>query len=159
MKLLTIRLGYHKDDSQVAGYDETIHHSAMPPKYRGQAAGYSTVKSHRLSAAHRLLREDGFDRVIQAENIADKHFKIYFAHNYKGYARLGIISSKKVFPRAVDRNRIKRVIREAFRQHSIKAKQLDIVVIVRHVPSQAPDVRGNNLKIMLSHVENRCAEL
>ena len=112
-----------------------------------------------LSATQRLLREDGFDHVICAENIADKQFKIFFARNHKEHARLGIVASKRILAHAVDRNRIKRVIREAFRQHSIKAQKLDIVVMVRHAYAQEPGMRGDNLKNLFSRVENRCAEL
>jgi len=117
------------------------------------------VPSAKFTAAHRLLRVDGFDRVVQAENIADKHLKVFFARNSKNNARLGIIASKKTLPRAADRNRIKRVIREAFRQHSIKARKLDIVVLVRHACAQQPGLRGDILELLFSRVENRCAEL
>ena len=119
---------------------------------------FNTVTSAKFTAAHRLLSKDGFDRAFQAEHIADKHFKVFFVRNNKSNARLGIIASKKVLPGAVDRNRIKRVIREAFRQHSIKAQKLDIVVMVRHACAQEPELRNGILKILLSRVENRCAE-
>jgi len=131
----------------------------MPQKYRGQSNGYSIVKSHIFSVAYRLLREDGFDRLVHSDNFSDKYFKVYFARNNKSNARLGIIASKKVFSRATERNRIKRVIREAFRQHGISAKHLDIVVMVRHACSQQPSTRYDNLGSLLSRVENRCAEL
>ena len=123
-----------------------------------QDSQFNIVTSAKLSAAHRLLSEDGFDRTVQAENIADKHFRIFFARNNKSNARLGIIASKKILPGAVDRNRIKRVIREAFRQHSIKAQKLDIVVMVRRACAQETGVRNVNLEILLTRVENRCAE-
>ena len=140
-------------------FDETTSKSTRLSKYPGQTGSYNIVNSHSLSAAHRLLRQDGFDRVLKAENVAEKHYKIFFVHNYKGMGRLGIIASKKIFPRAVDRNRIKRAIREVFRQHSIKAAQLDIVVMVRLASSKVPGVPGSNLKILFDRVENKCAEL
>jgi ribonuclease P protein component len=105
-----------------------------------------------------LQRADGFDRVIRAENIADKDFKIFFARNRVNNARLGIIASKKNLPSAADRNRVKRIIREAFRQHNIKACKLDLVVMVRRDYSQKVDARIDNLEKLLSQVENRCAE-
>lgn len=118
-----------------------------------------TAITAKFTAAHRLLREVGFDRVVQAENITDKYFKIFFASNGKDNARLGIIASKKILSCAVDRNRIKRIIRETFRQHSIKAQQLDIVVMVRHACAQEPGIRCDNLEALFSRVENRCTEL
>jgi len=112
-----------------------------------------------FSAAHRLKRKNGFDHVIHAENIADRHFKIFFVRNCQENARLGIIAGKKILPGAADRNRAKRIIREAFRQHTIKLRKLDMVVMVRPAYSQERCEQAGNLKMLFSRVENRCAEL
>ena len=45
--------------------------------------------------------------------------------------RLGLAVSKKNFKKAVDRNLIKRVIRESFRLHQSSLKGFDIVVMSR----------------------------
>lgn len=45
--------------------------------------------------------------------------------------RLGLAVAKKNFKKAVDRNLIKRVIRESFRLHQADLKGLDIVVMSR----------------------------
>ena len=115
--------------------------------------------SAEFTAAHRLLRENGFNHVIRAENIADKHFKIFFVRNGKCNARLGMIVGKKTLPSAVDRNRVKRIIREAFRQHNIKQCKLDVVVMARRVYPQESGAQAGNLKMLFSRVESRCAEL
>ena len=44
-------------------------------------------------------------------------------------ARLGLAISKKHCRQATDRNRIKRIVRESFRQHQAELAGLDIVVI------------------------------
>ena len=132
---------------------------AVPDLLSNQDSPFNIVKSAKFTATQRLLRKDGFDRVVQAENIADKHLKIFFVSNNQDNARLGIIASKKILSRAVDRNRYKRIIREVFRQHSIKAQKLDMVVMVRHACAQEPGMRGDNLETLFSRVENRCAEL
>jgi ribonuclease P protein component len=119
----------------------------------------SIVTSAQFTAVNRLLCKNDFDRVINAENIADKYIKIFFIRNGNGNARLGIVASKKILPRAVDRNRFKRVIREAFRQHNIKSKNLDMVVMVRHACTQETGVQTNNLETLFSRVEYRCVEL
>jgi ribonuclease P protein component len=106
-----------------------------------------------------LLRSDAYNHVVRAENIADTYFKIFFVHNSNKNARLGIIASKKTLPLAVDRNRIKRIIREKFRQHNIKFCKLDLVVLVRRDFSHKVDVRIDNLERLFSQVENRCADL
>ena len=110
-----------------------------------------------FTVAHRLLREDGFDHVVHAENIADKYFKIFFVRNGRKNARLGIIAGKRTLPGAVQRNRVKRAIREAFRQHRIKDQQIDLVVMVRCADSTA--AKSEELKTLFSRVEDRCANL
>ena len=116
--------------------------------------------SPQFSVTYRLLRADGFDHVIRAENIADKHFKIFFAPNHQENARLGIVASKKTLPGAVERNRIKRIIRESFRQNTIKQRKLDIIVIVRRNFYQPPIIGSPSdyLERLFSQVEKRCAE-
>jgi ribonuclease P protein component len=112
----------------------------------------------KFTATHRLLRENGFNHVVRAENIADRHFKIFFVRNGQENARLGMIVGKKTLSGAADRNRVKRMIREAFRQHSVKLCKLDIVVLVRHDLPQEGGTQVGNLKMLFSQVENRCAE-
>lgn len=114
--------------------------------------------SSKFTSAYRLLRVDGFDQVIRAENVTDKHFKIFFTRNCKNNARLGVIASKKLLPNAVDRNRVKRFIRETFRKHTIKRCELDLVVKVSSGHSWKVDSRIDNLKKLFSQIENRCAE-
>jgi len=118
---------------------------------------FSTSTTAEFTAAHRLLREDGFDHVVHAENITDKHFKIFFVRNGNKNARLGIVASKRILPGAAQRNRVKRLIREAFRQHSIKTQQIDLVVMVRGVDTQAP--QSEDLKTLFTRIEDKCTSL
>jgi ribonuclease P protein component len=48
--------------------------------------------------------------------------------NQHSYARLGIVVGRKALPRAVDRNRFKRLVREQFRKVASRLQPLDIVV-------------------------------
>ena len=117
----------------------------------------STTDPSGFTAAHRLLRADGFDHVVHAENVSDKLFKIFFVRNVKTNARLGIVASKRIHPGAVQRNRVKRQIREAFRQHSIKCQLIDLVVMVRGIDPQSS--QSKDLNTLFSRIENKCASL
>jgi ribonuclease P protein component len=114
--------------------------------------------SSKFTIAHRLLRKNGFNHVMQAENILDKHFKIFFVHNEENNARLGIIASKKTLPSSANRNCVKRIIRETFRQHNIKALPLDIVVMVRCAYPQEKNAHFKSLETLFRRIENRCAK-
>lgn len=114
--------------------------------------------SAKFTAAYRLLRENGFDHVVRAESISDRHFKVFFVRNGKKNARFGIIVGKKTLALATDRNRMKRVIREVFRQHSIKLCGLDLVVMLRRNDPQEGGMQVGNLKMLFNRVESRCAE-
>lgn len=48
--------------------------------------------------------------------------------NDRGHARLGMIVSKRQFARSVDRNRLRRQIREFFRQEAGNLPPMDLVV-------------------------------
>ena len=51
--------------------------------------------------------------------------------NSLGYSRLGLVVAKKHAKRAVDRNQIKRMIRESFRHNQLKLENFDCVVLSR----------------------------
>jgi len=111
-----------------------------------------------LSVAHRLSRETGYDHVVRAENVSDGIFRVFFVQNSQKNSRLGIIIGKKTVSGAADRNRIKRIIRETFRQHNIKQNNLDVVVLVRRPFPQAASTQAANLIMLFNRIENRCAE-
>ncbi|MBM4143341.1 MAG: ribonuclease P protein component [Lentisphaerae bacterium] len=49
-----------------------------------------------------------------------------------GGARLGVVAAKRVFRRAVDRNRAKRLLREAFRlNRNALRRDVDVVLLAR----------------------------
>ena len=59
---------------------------------------------------------------------------LYLRPNPLGHARLGVVVAKRLAPRAVTRNLIKRVAREVFRQASLGA--VDCIVRLSQAPVQ-----------------------
>lgn len=53
-------------------------------------------------------------------------------NNGNNDARLGLAVPKKHIPKAVDRNRIKRMIREGFRVRQKRLQGKDIVVVIKN---------------------------
>jgi ribonuclease P protein component len=71
---------------------------------------------------------------------ADRYFTLLVAPRAPGAAnrpRLGLAISRKQARRAVERNRLKRLIREAFRHRQLDLPSVDIVVMVRSTVCQA----------------------
>ncbi len=56
---------------------------------------------------------------------------VHAVANGLGHPRLGLAISRKVSPRATDRNRLKRMLRECFRTHQQALPPLDLVVVGR----------------------------
>ncbi|HHL34317.1 MAG TPA: ribonuclease P protein component [Desulfobulbaceae bacterium] len=87
---------------------------------------------YRLPKTCLLQKKQEFDRVYnRGRRLHGKGFSLIYADSSADWNRLGISVRKKT-GRAVDRNRIKRIIREAFRLHRESfPKKSDIVVTVR----------------------------
>lgn len=78
----------------------------------------------------RLLTKKDYNHVFeQPIKLVTSEFVILFRENNLGYARLGLALSKKMIAKAHDRNRIKRLLRESFRQEELPA--VDIVFLAR----------------------------
>lgn len=58
--------------------------------------------------------------------------------------------------RAVERNRCKRLIREAFRVHPIKTAQIDLVVLVRKASIDGFTSELPELVKLFNQVESKC---
>lgn len=77
----------------------------------------STKPQHSFTKAQRLLNKAAFDYVFaDAKRSYCQGFTVLFRANHLSHDRLGIICGRKVDKKAHERNRIKRLIRESFRQ-------------------------------------------
>jgi ribonuclease P protein component len=79
------------------------------------------------SRARRIVKTDEFSSVFRLRPVQrSAHFVLYARRNNLPHARLGVVAAKRLAPRAVTRNTIKRVTRELFRQASLPA--IDCIV-------------------------------
>lgn len=82
----------------------------------------------------KLRKTDDFSSVFRFKRVQrGTNLDIFFRENELGHARLGLIVPKKLLPRAVDRNRIRRVLREAFRLTQVELGGLDVVIRLKAV--------------------------
>ncbi len=81
----------------------------------------------------RLLTAGDYRRVFEtaAFKVHGKGLMALASPNGRGYPRLGLIFSKKNVRRAVDRNRLKRIVRESIRLQQHRLPSVDIVVLAR----------------------------
>ncbi|MGQ3890836.1 ribonuclease P protein component [Legionella sp. CNM-4043-24] len=83
-----------------------------------------------FTKAQRLLKKSEYDYVFaKANKVLTPEFIILHRDNSLGYARLGLALSKKMVARSNQRNRLKRLIRESFRTHSLPA--MDFIFLAR----------------------------
>ncbi len=98
-------------------------------------------------SCNRLKRPEEFKRVFSSKHrSSDKSFLFLAKSNDFDLARLGLAVPKKHIHGAVERNRLKRIIRESFRLKQEKLKGKDIVVVVRN----KLDVKQKNMGFVLA---------
>lgn len=85
-----------------------------------------------MPAPKKLKKRSEFQRAYQKGNkYWNRYFVIYVLHTHFDHLRLGITVSKKV-GKSVQRNRVKRLIRESYRHlHPQMQAAYDIVVVGR----------------------------
>ncbi len=87
-----------------------------------------------LQQENRLSKKSDFENVKQnGRFISSKSMTISFLNRKdKEGPRIGFIVSKKISTRAVDRNKVKRILREFFRKNlDLVKKGMDYVIIVK----------------------------
>ena len=112
--------------------------------------------SNRFTKDNRLLDAAAFGRVFKkASRSRDKLFTVLARANDDDIARLGLAISRKHCRRATARNRIKRIIRESFREQQELLNGIDVVVINRAAATTASndEIRGS-----LDKHWQRCSE-
>jgi ribonuclease P protein component len=102
------------------------------------------ASSSAFTRAQRLTRGQEYARVFAgADRSSDRYFTVLAKHNGMTHARLGLAISRRVAARAVDRNRLRRLARESFRQAILAP--LDYVVMAKKeaVANDSATLRGS----------------
>ncbi|WP_047552076.1 ribonuclease P protein component [Methylotenera sp. G11] len=86
----------------------------------------------RFTKKAKLIKTDEFSSVFNfRKRISARYLAVHYQPNDFGFARLGLVVGKKVAKRAVDRNYMRRVLREFFRAQQYKINPVDLVIRVQ----------------------------
>ncbi len=86
----------------------------------------------RFTKKAKLIKTDEFSSVFNfRKRISAKYLAVHYQPNQIGHARLGLVVGKKVAKRAVDRNYMRRVLREFFRVQQYEINHVDLVIRVQ----------------------------
>lgn len=89
-----------------------------------------------------MVHKSDFDRVFAENQRARTDYVMVMARpNQAGYPRLGMIIAKRILARSVDRNRVKRCIRESFRAARAELPACDFVVRLLNKPVPGDEAR------------------
>jgi len=84
-------------------------------------------RSGAYARVQRIIKTDEFSSVFRLRPVQrTAHFVLYARSNELTHARLGVVVAKRLAPRAVTRNTVKRMTRESFRLAELPA--MDFVV-------------------------------
>lgn len=94
----------------------------------------------------RLTHKREYQQVFaNATAVRDRHFTVLICSSETSSPRLGMVVAKKKAKRAVDRHRIKRIVRESFRNARVSLPVVDIIVL-----SQASAASASNEQLFQS---------
>jgi ribonuclease P protein component len=112
------------------------------------------VSGNGFPKSHRLLKTADFDRVFaRRQSRSDGLLVVYACENSLNQPRLGLVVSRKVGP-AIERNRWKRSLREAFRRSQKELPPLDFVVVPKG--NSAPSMQ--TIRDSLLNLANRLSK-
>lgn len=120
----------------------------------------SIAGDHRFPRSARLLTGKDYGLVFRRNRrYTDRYWTILVTCTSSSDARLGLAIAKKRAKRAVDRNRLKRIAREAFRHHRSSLPGHQLVVMNRDAaataePAALRQAMDRLLSTMARHAEH-----
>ncbi len=99
---------------------------------RVYAHNYLSLDNYSFTPQERLHTASQHQRVFnQADKSSSESFIMLFRENNVGFPRTGVVVAKRKAKRAVDRNLIKRIVRDSFRLNKTKLPSYDFIVILK----------------------------
>ena len=84
------------------------------------------------SRRHRFSAQGSFGTALRgSRKLRGRLAILHVAPGRPGQSRLGLALTRRLVPLSVDRNRVKRLVRDTFRRHVVKLAGLDCVVSLR----------------------------
>ena len=99
---------------------------------RVYAHNYLSLDNYSFTHQERLHTASQYQRVFnRADKSCSESFIMLFRENNAGFPRTGVVVAKRKAKRAVDRNLIKRIVRDSFRLNKKKLPSYDFIVILK----------------------------
>ena len=109
------------------GLRNGVHQAAAPlPAHSGSEGGFRLPRQRRLGPAGFRATFDG------NQTQAGRYLVMWMRNNGTGLGHVGVMATKRIFRRAVDRNRARRLLRETYRlnQHRL-LPGIDLILLAR----------------------------
>ena len=108
-----------------------------PPR-QGSRASFGLIAARRLPASYRLRGAAAFETVFRTGARHDAHFlQLIAAPAAPSAGRVGYVIGRKMMRRAVDRNRLRRKLRESVRGARPAIDAFDIILRVRRAVARS----------------------
>ncbi len=92
----------------------------------------------RFRREHRLAKHDVLGLLRDGARLSRAEFAVKLDENSGSGGRIAIAVPKRILKRAIDRNIVKRLIREEFRQNALRALPVDLLVTLRATAGVRP---------------------
>lgn len=105
-----------------------------------------------FSSSQRIRQSKEFEAAFRHKGINNKWFTIHLVDSKHNIPRLGMVVSKRIIAKSVNRNFAKRLIRESFRLNAAQLPARDFIVRIKRklTDESVNEAKDALLQLMLS---------